>query len=99
MAERQLLREAGRGKLKRAALLLPLNLRRGRGHQTKHGLWLFMWPEQGMAQRLLQWEVVAPTPSSHLRETEARSGDARIKQHLRGANPRSTNLLGSGCYS
>lgn len=85
MAQKQLLREAGRGKLKRAGLLLPLNLLRGRGRQTKHGLWLFMWPEQGMAQRLLQWEVVAPTsPSSHLRETEARSGDGRIEQQLGG---------------
>lgn len=47
-----------------------------------------MWPEQGMAQRLPQGEVVAPTsPSSHIRETEARSGDPRIKQQVRDQIP------------
>lgn len=97
MAQKQLLREAGRGKLKRVGLLLPLNLLRGRGRQTKHGLWLFVWPEQGMAQRLLQWEVVAPTsPSSHLRETEARGGDGRIEQQLGGPNPRKAVAAGLG---
>lgn len=91
MAERQLLREAGRGKLKQTGLLLPLNLLRGRSRRTKHWLWLFMWPEQGMVQRLLQCEMVAPTsPSSHLRETEARGGGVCIKEQVGGPNPRST---------